>query len=273
MAIYARVSEKDPLKLLAPEAHHGRLRSFVFYHLLLFLTVYSLIIASCRSPGHPSAEYSRWVLQRLEQDRLAFIQGGGKPQDYPAELDPEEEAAFRGVTVDEWQRNSSQRSSSEDDDIPLQRLKEHRASQSLAQQWLADHTPTTGSRIEDDGELHDALRRGPPSMLGGDDQMMPLIGKTTDGGIRWCRKCSAPKPDRCHHCRQCGRCVLRMDHHCIWLANCVGYRNHKAFLLFLGYATLLALLVAHEAGHVVWRFFEEAGNSEEVSGVLAVGCE
>lgn len=29
----------------------------------------------------------------------------------------------------------------------------------------------------------------------------------------WCRKCSAPKPPRAHHCRNCRRCVPRMDHH------------------------------------------------------------
>ena len=27
---------------------------------------------------------------------------------------------------------------------------------------------------------------------------------------KWCRKCSAPKPERTHHCSTCGRCVLKM---------------------------------------------------------------
>lgn len=27
---------------------------------------------------------------------------------------------------------------------------------------------------------------------------------------KWCRKCSAPKPERTHHCSSCGRCVLKM---------------------------------------------------------------
>lgn len=234
--------------------------SFTVYHLLLALTLYSLTVASCRSPGHPSTEYARWVLQRLQEHRQAFVERGGKPQEYPAELDPEEEAAFRGISIDDW---VPPRERSEDD-LPLQLLKEQ-TRRPLAQQWLADHTPSRsplndGSREDD--QLHAVLSQGPGGRLS--DDQMPLIGKTTDGGIRWCRKCNAPKPDRCHHCSQCGRCVLRMDHHCIWLANCVGYRNHKAFLLFLVYATVLSLLVAHEAGHVVWRFFEEAGNSEEV---------
>mgnify|MGYP000170147107 FL=1 len=52
---------------------------------------------------------------------------------------------------------------------------------------------------------------------------------------RFCRKCTAWKPERCHHCSVCGRCVLKMDHHCVWVANCVGAYNYKFFLLFLLY--------------------------------------
>ena len=48
-------------------------------------------------------------------------------------------------------------------------------------------------------------------------------------------KCTAWKPERCHHCSVCGRCVLKMDHHCVWVANCVGAYNYKFFLLFLLY--------------------------------------
>jgi hypothetical protein len=34
-------------------------------------------------------------------------------------------------------------------------------------------------------------------------------------GYRTCKKCSAEKPPRCHHCSQCGCCVLKFDHHCV----------------------------------------------------------
>lgn len=27
---------------------------------------------------------------------------------------------------------------------------------------------------------------------------------------KWCKKCSAPKPERAHHCSHCRRCVLKM---------------------------------------------------------------
>ena len=57
---------------------------------------------------------------------------------------------------------------------------------------------------------------------------------------RFCQICSSYKPQRCHHCRMCGRCVEKMDHHCPWVANCVGKNNHKFFILFLLYTSLVA---------------------------------
>ena len=44
-----------------------------------------------------------------------------------------------------------------------------------------------------------------------------------------------------HHCSRCKRCVYKMDHHCPWTDNCVGYKNIKAFMLFLFYASLLCI--------------------------------
>ncbi|KAL8275675.1 hypothetical protein Esti_000238 [Eimeria stiedai] len=65
----------------------------------------------------------------------------------------------------------------------------------------------------------------------------------SSGGMRVCKWCALPKPDRTHHCRVCRTCVLRMDHHCPWLANCVGWGNHKYFMLLLFYGTLTCLFV------------------------------
>ncbi|KAL8451944.1 hypothetical protein Emed_001679 [Eimeria media] len=65
----------------------------------------------------------------------------------------------------------------------------------------------------------------------------------SSGGVRVCKWCALPKPDRTHHCRVCRTCVLRMDHHCPWLANCVGWGNHKYFMLLLFYGTLTCVFV------------------------------
>lgn len=66
--------------------------------------------------------------------------------------------------------------------------------------------------------------------------------KRSNGAPRWCSKCEAPKPDRCHHCRFCRRCIVRMDHHCPWLMDtCIGQRNYKAFVLLLMYTSLFCI--------------------------------
>lgn len=76
--------------------------------------------------------------------------------------------------------------------------------------------------------------------------------KRTTGTARWCSKCKAYKPDRCHHCRKCARCVLRMDHHCPWVWNtCIGLRNYHAFILFLVYASTLCV---YTLGTLGWAF-------------------
>ncbi|OBZ71210.1 Palmitoyltransferase PFA3 [Grifola frondosa] len=63
--------------------------------------------------------------------------------------------------------------------------------------------------------------------------------------LNWCRRCSAPKPERAHHCSTCGRCVLKMDHHCVWLGSkCIGHRTHAAFVHFLFCITALAMYIA-----------------------------
>jgi hypothetical protein len=38
-----------------------------------------------------------------------------------------------------------------------------------------------------------------------------LFAKNSSGGHRWCSKCDAWKPDRCHHCRFCKRCTLKSE--------------------------------------------------------------
>lgn len=72
-----------------------------------------------------------------------------------------------------------------------------------------------------------------------------------DGQLRWCNKCSAPKPPRAHHCRHCGRCVPKMDHHCPWTRNCVSMTTFPHFLRFLIYTNLALCYL----GHLIWLRF------------------
>lgn len=102
-----------------------------------------------------------------------------------------------------------------------------------------------GSTTTDDGYglLPTAAARPPASSL---------TVKSSNGQVRFCKKCQARKPDRAHHCSSCRRCILKMDHHCPWLATCIGLRNHKAFLLFLIYTTVFSLYAFALSGSWLW---------------------
>lgn len=52
------------------------------------------------------------------------------------------------------------------------------------------------------------------ALLDGFDGPIAIMAKSNTGGPRWCRKCDAWKPDRCHHCRSCGQCVLKSELTC-----------------------------------------------------------
>jgi palmitoyltransferase len=68
--------------------------------------------------------------------------------------------------------------------------------------------------------------------------------------VRTCRRCGTFKPHRAHHDSVSGRCVVKMDHYCPWVNNTVGFRNHKHFLLFVGYIFLASV---HVLGLIAWH--------------------
>ncbi|SPO39781.1 uncharacterized protein PSFLO_05262 [Pseudozyma flocculosa] len=116
-------------------------------------------------------------------------------------------------------------------------------------QQLSDHLRLASSH-------HDLLPSSSSSAASNTDttniRAASDIWVKSSGESRWCAKCNAPKPDRCHHCSSCRRCVLRMDHHCPWLANrCIGLRNHKPFFLFLCYTALLCIYATQESARAL----------------------
>lgn len=90
------------------------------------------------------------------------------------------------------------------------------------------------------------------------------------GEMRYCKKCHTRKPDRAHHCSTCRRCVLKMDHHCPWLATCVGFRNQKAFILFLIYVSLFCWVCF--ATTVTWVAAEFFGQLQNNENLFPVNC-
>jgi len=104
----------------------------------------------------------------------------------------------------------------------------------------------------------------------GDDARATARAGDPKQGRRFCRKCSAWKPDRTHHCSVCGRCILKMDHHCVWVANCVGVYNYKFFLLFLFYTFLTTIFDAAVLLPDFIHFFRGGGAAEHAATVAFV---
>lgn len=72
-----------------------------------------------------------------------------------------------------------------------------------------------------------------------------------------CSTCDVLKPARSKHCGMCNVCVTKFDHHCIWINNCVGAGNHKYFLLFLWWHTVICAYGGGLGGTIVWQQIQE----------------
>ncbi|KAK5717101.1 Eukaryotic peptide chain release factor GTP-binding subunit [Elasticomyces elasticus] len=68
---------------------------------------------------------------------------------------------------------------------------------------------------------------------------------------KYCKTCQIWRPPRAHHCRVCDACMETQDHHCVWLNNCVGRRNYRYFFAYVGFASLITvLLMAFTLTHI-----------------------
>lgn len=90
------------------------------------------------------------------------------------------------------------------------------------------------------------------SSSSGSSSHSPTAGDGTAAGVRWCRKCDAPKPARSHHCRHCRRCIPKMDHHCPWTGNCVSMQTFPHFMRFVVFTNLSLWMAAYLIGR---RFY------------------
>jgi hypothetical protein len=144
----------------------------VVFHSLLLLAGIAFIGATARRPLRPDASLAPPDARPL------------RPDDPPRRL-----GTHAGV---------------DEDDIPLRILRD---SPRLAEAEGSHHRHTPQPQPED-GDAED------DSLLPKDEEeenVAPLMAKSGTGGPRWCRKCDAWKPDRCHHCRSCRQCVLKSE--------------------------------------------------------------
>lgn len=159
------------------------------FHVLLGLTVLSYIAVVAHRPLAPDLSLAPPDARPLP---------GYEEWDEAHEASPPENPLLESVappaSLAPVARSAPIPANPDDDDIPLRLL---RNSPSSAQ---ADPEPAPQEEDETDALL-DGAYDGPIS----------IMAKSNTGGPRWCRKCDAWKPDRCHHCRACRQCVLKSE--------------------------------------------------------------
>ncbi|KAL0629210.1 Palmitoyltransferase ZDHHC13, partial [Plecturocebus cupreus] len=55
----------------------------------------------------------------------------------------------------------------------------------------------------------------------------------------FCTSCLIRKPLRSLHCHVCNSCVARYDQHCLWTGRCIGFGNHRYYIFFLFFLSIV----------------------------------
>lgn len=173
-------------------------------------------IMRSRSPSHHSSSSDS------NNSSIQGIKSQGSTRSSNGSLSPEDLESDDGSS--DWE-------DTDDDNTPLSAFM-HTASKEVGH--LVDTATPFVERVAAGGRLGEVGLSIQEASRGAS-----LLAKA-NGQPRYCRKCSAPKPDRAHHCSSCDACVLQLDHHCAFLGSCVGHRNRRSFLQFLMYMSCFA---------------------------------
>lgn len=214
---------------------------FVIYNALSALTVLSLLAASTRSPGTPDPtlapdgiNHSRAALEKNEDPSPGYRPDAGADEDdIPLRyLRNTQWVHTRGgkdrpsplpLAAHSGRRNpSSPRPTPSDGGFHMPSISPFPLNNSP----FVPTSPTdAGEDTETSTPSSSTLERDTPTRVSGEEQdelgerddemLLPkrnvIMGKSSNGAPRWCKKCDQWKPDRCHHCRFCKRCTLKSE--------------------------------------------------------------
>ncbi|XP_064432814.1 palmitoyltransferase ZDHHC13 isoform X2 [Mirounga angustirostris] len=63
----------------------------------------------------------------------------------------------------------------------------------------------------------------------------------------FCTSCLIRKPLRSLHCHVCNSCVARYDQHCLWTGRCIGFGNHRYYIFFLFFLSIVCDWIIYES--------------------------